>query len=213
MAFHRSLALVAGVAVASLAVSCPAAVFLNLRNFDGSTTANVGKNATFDVNVYLTATTPADRISGVDYRVQVNAAGSGQFQLVSRTSSGVIPPYVPDKVAGNNNPAIGPVLLAPTNGATNLGGALNAGDPDLVPATGGTTYYIATLSFRTLATTPNGTYTLSFLPTSSYSGSSDLFNPSLYFSGLGSFAVTVPEPAMLGLAGLAGVALLRRRTK
>ena len=171
------------------AAAAPGAVSLNFSDGDATPASTaVAAGVTFPVSVVLTESATADRVSGFDYRLQVNAAGSGDFRIMSRaTTTSLFTPEAPDASA-----AVAPVTLSPTSGTTDYGADRN-GQADLA---GVNTYDTADYTIRVLPGTPNGVYTLSFVPANTtYSGATASNFPTLAFASTGTFTVTVPEPA------------------
>ena len=196
--------------------SASAAVSLAFTGIGGgAASTTIGPGGTFGLSVYLNESATTDRVSGLDYRVQVSANGVapngiGYFKLVSRTSTSAFVPEAMDSSA-----SVAPVNLSPTNGSADLGADRN-GAADL---TGVANTDVADYTLTLSNGTPVGNYTISFLgvgafvlPT--YSGSSANMYPTMQFTSENTFLVTVaaPEPSsyVTAFAAVGGLLMLVR---
>ncbi len=211
---ERRASVCLGAAAALALAAAPAArgavslTFTNSTATSATTTASPG--SMFGFSVFLNESATTDDVSGLDYRLQVSSAGSGDFRLSSRTSSSAFTPE-----AADSSPSVAPVTFSPTNGATDLGADRN-GAADL---NGVSSTKVADYNVLILAGAPLGTYTFSFLGTGSlalptYSGGPPSY-PTQQFASENSFTVTVAAPEPTSWVTVAGstaalVTLVRR---
>ncbi len=213
---HRTcpcFGILGGVAALMCVSQATAAVSLGFTNVGTSlTSATVAAGATFSFSVKLTETLSTDQVLGVDYRI--SSSTNNVFKFLSRNSAvageqftfanGLTDSQLLSQAQSQQ------ILLNPDNG-TDLGTSTGSG----LTVSGPNTYEVADFSFEVLPNTPSGTYTLSF-SSPDYIGGPPT-DPTVILSGssLGTYAVTVPEPAsvVMALPGIAAAALFLRRRK
>ena len=212
---NRSCAWAVAAAVLGPAAAAPAAVSLSITDTSGpsptSETVNPGTTGTavsFILNLVTTAneqTTAANYFMRVGSQ-QVDLTNTQFFRIAGRDLTGTVYPLV-----YNQDVVTPPASLLNPENDQDLGGSVaNQNAP--TPAVSGT-YRVASYSIAVAASTPQGTYTLTTfsLPGFGYAGPGPNFDDFSFAQHATYQIVVVPEPAGLGLAGLAAVGLLARR--
>ncbi len=186
-----------------LCCTAPVSATVSLTLSDNSGAPNsqvVGAGQSFSFTVNLVST--AETTEGVDYYL-TSPNGSGYFRITDRNTAGGMyndPLYFTDTVVESSPSNI----LDPRND-NDLGG--------LATTPQGTgTKLVANYTLLVDAATPNGVYTINTTsnPGEGWVGGPAGDNP---FNSHGTFTVSVPEPAGLGLAMLAAAKLIRRRRR
>lgn len=215
----RSLRLLAAFAFMALcAADARAFVGLSLTDGDGTPSSTVVlPGSSFTVTASLLST--VEKITGVDYYLQITNNGAGKFRILDRNIGASQFSDLIKSDTGDNgaNPGIEDAtvsLLNPRNGLdlgagiANVNSPLNAGS-----------YTLATFTISVPSNVAPGTYVLSTMsdPGTGWVGTAPLF-PESTFSQQGSFTITVngtggsvPEPGGIALAtGMIGLFLRRR---
>ena len=186
------------VAVAALMAVPAMASTITLSDGDASPTqVTIPPGQTFSLNVIIDNDVPT---AGLTYYLSSNT--SGLFSIVGRTVAGTNP-YTDSTSSDAVLLAAASALLDPQNNS-DLGGT-NDGSAN-APAG---TYVLGTLSLSASLATPEGSYTI-FTTTASVNNivadEFSIANSAAYIVN-----VAVPEPASLGIIGLAGLLMGRRR--
>jgi hypothetical protein len=194
--------LLAGAATLLAANRSDAAVGLIFTDNDSTpTSTSVAAGAIFPFSVKLTESSASDAVNGVSYRI--HSSTSGVFEFLSRNSSppgGLFTFY-----NGKSDAQLTPYILNVANDGSDLGAGTTSGNNIAGPATS----EVADFSFEVLPGTPAGIYTLSFTNTSYSNGSTS----SPAFDTLGTFTVSVPEPASIALFGIFAAGMTMRRNR
>ncbi len=217
----RSLRLLAAFSFMAL-FAADARAFVGLSLSDGDATPNstvVLPGSTFTVTASLLST--VEKITGVDYYLQITNNGAGKFRILDRNIAASQFSDLIKADAGDNgaNPGVEDAtvsLLNPRNGLDLGAGIANVNSP-LNPGS----YTLASFTISVPSNVAPGTYVVSTVsdPGTGWVGAAPLF-PESTFSQQGSFTITVngtggsvPEPAAgIALAtGTIGLLLRPRR--
>jgi hypothetical protein len=222
-ALSKSLgAVFIGVFTAFYAIPAGALVRLELVDSDstpGSGTVVAGQ--TFTVTARLVSTSAGEKITGVDYYLNVSGAAAGKFRITDRNTTGST---FSDLIKANNgdngaNPGVLDAAFSTLNPRNALD--LGAGVANVnVPAAGNATYMLAFFTISIPSNTTPGTYTLSTTsePGTGWVSGAPTFTEAA-FAQQGSYTVTVnaagavPEPATTGLVALGGLVVMARRRR
>lgn len=170
--------------------------------FGNPTSTSINPGDSFSVTISISSA-PSETLAGLSYFLTSAGPTTGVFQITGRDT---ISSSFSDLTTTNPNVVLGG-SLDPVNN-NDLGGSL----ADVFSPIGPGTFFVSTINFSSLASTPVGVYTITFpsLTASYLNGALDEQS----FSSLGSYTVTViPEPTTMALlaGSLTAIMVLRRR--